>query len=49
METKEQIKKTNSKIVEIESELSTFGSINSDQRLELFRLKNELNELIEQL
>lgn len=49
MELKEQIKKTNSKIIEIESDLSTFGVISSDQRLELLRLKNKLNDLIKQL
>ena len=48
-DTVKQIYQTNKRIAEIEQNLSIFGTITSDERIELHNLKNKLTKLIELL
>ena len=48
-DTVSRIYQSNKRIAEIEQNLSIFGSITSDERIELHNLKNKLTKLIELL
>ena len=48
-DTVKQIYQTNKRILEIEQNLSIFGTITSDERIELHNLKNKLTKLINSL
>ena len=48
-DTVKQIYQTNKRIAEIEENLSIFGTITSDERIELHNFKNKLTKLINSL
>ena len=48
-DTVKQIYQTNKRVLEIEQNLSIFGTITSDERIELHNLKNKLTKLINSL